>query len=98
MIRFCHVSTLVACSPSISQRLPVSTPGRRCVSARSTASAAARIYLGGHRRVITYQHSILCQTKIDVLPRGLLLHTSPPPIAKTNHVVKLPLPGPRSPD
>ena len=28
--------------------------------------------------------------KIDVLPRGLLLHTSPPPVAKTGVVVRLP--------
>jgi hypothetical protein len=35
-------------------------------------------------------HAVYPAAKIDVLPRGLLLHTSPPPVAKTGVVVQLP--------
>jgi hypothetical protein len=35
-------------------------------------------------------HAVYPAAKIDVLPRGLLLHTSPPPVAKTGVVVRLP--------
>jgi hypothetical protein len=35
-------------------------------------------------------HAVDPAAKIDVLPRGLLLHTSPPPVTKTGVVVQLP--------
>jgi hypothetical protein len=35
-------------------------------------------------------HAVYSAAKIDVLPRGLLLHTSPPPVTKTGVVVQLP--------
>jgi hypothetical protein len=35
-------------------------------------------------------HAVYPAAKIDVLPRGLLLHTSPPPVTKTGVVVQLP--------
>jgi hypothetical protein len=35
-------------------------------------------------------HAVYPSAKIDVTPRGLLLHTSPPPVAKTGVVVHLP--------
>jgi hypothetical protein len=35
-------------------------------------------------------HAVYPSAKIDVLPRGLLLHASPPPVAKIGVVVQLP--------